>query len=74
MESGYAGRLPIFEVMPISHAIAKLIVARSDAREIQKQALADGMTILMQDGIIKIAAGLTTIEEVLSVATSQEPE
>jgi len=72
MESGYAGRIPIFEVMQVTHAISKLIIAKADAREIQKQALADGMTVLIQDGIVKIEAGLTTIEEVLSVATSQE--
>ena len=72
MESGYSGRIPIFEVMQVTHAIAKLIIARADAREIQKQAIADGMTVLIQDGIVKIEAGLTTIEEVLSVATSQE--
>lgn len=72
MESGYAGRIPIFEVMQVTHAVSKLIIARADSREIQKQALADGMTVLIQDGIVKIEAGLTTIEEVLSVATSQE--
>lgn len=72
MDSGYSGRIPIFEIMQVTHAISKLIIAKSDAREIQKQALADGMTVLIQDGIVKIEAGLTTIEEVLSVATSQE--
>lgn len=72
MESGYSGRIPIFEIMQVTHAVAKLIIAKADAREIQKQALADGMTVLIQDGIVKIEAGLTTIEEVLSVATSQE--
>lgn len=72
MDSGYSGRIPIFEIMQVTHAISKLIIAKADAREIQKQALADGMTVLIQDGIVKIEAGLTTIEEVLSVATSQE--
>lgn len=72
MDSGYSGRIPIFEIMQVTHAIAKLIIAKADAREIQKQAILDGMTVLIQDGIVKIEAGLTTIEEVLSVATSQE--
>lgn len=72
MESGYSGRIPIFEVMQVTHGIAKLIIARADARAIQKQAIADGMTILIQDGIVKIEAGLTTVQEVLSVASSQE--
>lgn len=69
MNSGYAGRLPIFEIMAMTPAIAQLVVARSDALKIRNQALKDGMTELVQDGILKIEQGLTTIEEVLSVAT-----
>lgn len=72
MESGYAGRLPIFEIMNMSPDISKLIIQRSDAHDIQGQALKEGMTLLLHDGIAKIKAGLTTVEEVLSVASSQE--
>lgn len=71
-ESGYLGRIPIFEAMQVTNAIAKLILERADARQIQKQAVADGMTVLIQDGLVKIESGLTTVEEVLSVAASQE--
>lgn len=72
MDSGYAGRIPIFEIMVISPAIAQLIVQRADALRVKQQALKDGMTLLVHDGIAKIELGLTTIEEVLSVASSQE--
>ncbi|MBI2353283.1 type II secretion system ATPase GspE [Candidatus Dependentiae bacterium] len=72
MESGYLGRIPIFEIMQVTNTIAKLIIEKADARRIQKQAIEDGMTLLIQDGIAKIEAGLTTVEEVLSVAASQE--
>ncbi len=69
MNSGYSGRLPIFEIMVMTPAVAQLVVQRADSLKIRAQALADGMTELVSDGILKIEAGLTTIEEVLSVAT-----
>lgn len=72
MDSGYSGRLPIFEIMSMTPGVAHLVIQKSDALDIQKQAEADGMTTLLQDGVAKIEAGLTTIEEVLSVAASQE--
>jgi type II secretory ATPase GspE/PulE/Tfp pilus assembly ATPase PilB-like protein len=68
MNSGYAGRLPIFEIMSMTSGIAQLVIQRADSLKIRTQALKDGMTELLDDGIIKIEQGLTTIEEVLSVA------
>ena len=70
LETGYAGRLPIFEIMSMTPSLAHLIIERADANDIQKQAVADGMTTLLSDGIAKIETGLTTVEEVLSVAAS----
>ncbi len=66
---GYRGRLAIFEVMTMTDAIARLTMERGATLEIRKQAEKDGMTLLVQDGIRKVEAGLTSIEEVLSVAT-----
>jgi type II secretory ATPase GspE/PulE/Tfp pilus assembly ATPase PilB-like protein len=71
--TGYKGRLAIFEIMEITGNIARLIMDRADANVIRKQAIADGMTLLVQDGLRKIEQGLTTIEEVLSVAVAEEP-
>lgn len=71
-ETGYRGRLAIFEVMQMSNAVAKLTMDKSDASVITQQAVSEGMTLLVTDGIRKIKEGLTTVEEVLSVATSQE--
>lgn len=70
--TGYKGRLPIFEVMKVSEPIKKLIVDRADTSQIRKQAMEDGMTLLVTDGIRRIKEGLTTIEEVLAVATTKE--
>ena len=70
MNSGYSGRLPIFEIMQMTSGVAQLVVQRADALKIKEQAIKDGMTLLLQDGILKIEAGITTIEEVLSVASA----
>jgi general secretion pathway protein E len=72
MNSGYAGRLPIFEIMVMTPAVGQLVVQRADAIKIKQQAIKDGMTLLVQDGIEKIKQGLTTIEEVLAVASADD--
>ena len=69
---GYKGRLAIFEVMPMSNAIARLTVDRADTNRIRKEAMDEGMTLLVQDGVRKIKMGITTIEEVVRVATVEE--
>lgn len=68
LNSGYKGRIAIFEVMPMSEAIAKLTMERADTNVIAKQAIKEGMTPLVEDGVRRIIEGVTTIEEVLSVA------
>lgn len=72
LHTGYRGRLAIFEIMVMTQPIARLTLERADTSLIQAQAVQDGMTLLVQDGLRKIKMGLTTIEEVLSVATSTE--
>jgi len=66
--SGFLGRIGIFEVMAISENIAKLILKRSDSATIEKQAIAEGMITMKQDGYLKVLDGLTTIDEILRVA------
>lgn len=67
--TGYKGRLPVFEIMEMTPGVARLTMERADSSLIRNQAVKDGMTLLLDDGIRKIREGLTTIEEVLSVAT-----
>lgn len=67
-EPEYRGRVAIFEVMPISEAISKMILERQPASEMEKRAMADGMLLMKQDGYFKALNGVTTIEEVLRVA------
>ncbi len=66
--TGYRERIGIFEVMPITDKIAKLIVEKSAASEIEKLSRSEGMLTMKQDGYLKALEGITTIEEVLRVA------
>ncbi|WP_031435318.1 GspE/PulE family protein [Methylomarinum vadi] len=66
--TGYAGRIGIYEVFRNSPAIQKLIVDNCDAMTVHKQALLEGMRTLRLSGVEKVLAGLTSIEEVLRVA------
>jgi type II secretory ATPase GspE/PulE/Tfp pilus assembly ATPase PilB-like protein len=66
--SGYRGRVGIFEVIPITEKIGHLILQRAAASEINKQALSEGMISMKLDGYLKVLEGQTTIEEVLRVA------
>ncbi len=67
-EPEFKGRVAIFEVMRITEEIAKLILERRPAPEMEKLALRDGMLFMKQDGYMKVLEGVTTIEEVLRVA------
>ncbi|MBU1036753.1 GspE/PulE family protein [Patescibacteria group bacterium] len=66
-QRGYKGRIGIYEVLEISPVIAELIASHASSEEIQKQAVADKMLTLTQDGFMKCIKGITTIEEVLRV-------
>jgi type IV pilus assembly protein PilB len=64
----YKGRIGIFEVMPITEEIGKLILDQKPASELEQVAIRNGMKLMKQDGYLKALNGMTTIEEVLRVA------
>lgn len=66
--SGYRGRIGIFEVLSVTEKIAHLILEKPDSGSIEKEAIAEGMITMKQDGYLKVMRGETTIEEVLRVA------
>ncbi len=66
--SGYTGRIGIFEVLPVSEKIAKLVLEHSDSTTIQQEAVSEGMITMKQDGYLKVLQGVTSVEEVLRVA------
>ncbi len=63
--SGYAGRLGIFEILEITSPIRELIIASASEQKIEEAARRDGMATMVDDGVAKIRAGLTSINEVL---------
>ncbi len=67
-QTGYMGRVGIYEVMPITEKIAQLVTERASGADIEKVARADGMITMKQDGYLKVIEGITTVEEILRVA------
>lgn len=65
--TGYRGRRAIMEFLVMSDPLRRLVMQRADAGEIEKQARAEGMRTMYEDGIAKAVAGITTLEEVLRV-------
>jgi len=65
--TGYKGRTGLYEIMPITPRINRLVSDAAPGLEIQKEALNDGMLTLRDYGIKKMAKGLTTFEEVISL-------
>ncbi len=66
-QSGYRGRLGIYEVMVVDETIREAFLRRASASEIRQLAISKGMTPMIEDGFHKALSGLTTIEEVLRV-------
>jgi type IV pilus assembly protein PilB len=64
-DSGYRGRVGLYEVMPITSDQRRLITNHASNADIRDQAVADGMLTLRQDGLTKMRAGITTLDEVL---------
>jgi general secretion pathway protein E len=66
--TGYRGRMGLYEIMLMSPAIKKLVTTEADDAKIREQAYKDGMKPLRVSGAMKVAAGLTTADEVIKVA------
>jgi type IV pilus assembly protein PilB len=65
--TGYKGRLGIYQVMPISDEISRIIMKNGTAHDIADQAKREGIRDLRQSGLIKVKMGLTSLEEVEAV-------
>jgi type IV pilus assembly protein PilB len=63
--TGYSGRQGVFEVMPVTPRVRKMILDRGSTQSLKGQAVAEGMLTLRQDALLKLKAGITTVEEVL---------
>lgn len=65
--TGYQGRVGIFEVLEVTPKIEALITAKADSSAITRQAISEGMTTMLNDGMSKVQQGITTLEEVVRV-------
>jgi len=70
--TGYRGRIGIFEILTMSDAIRGMLLNRGSSSEIRTQAIKEGMIPLMKDGMSKVKAGITTPAEVLRTAYSAD--
>ncbi len=66
-QEGYKGRLGIYEALPVTESIKEMIVKQATADQIQERAQKEGKRTMIEDGFIKAAQGITSIEEVLRV-------
>jgi type IV pilus assembly protein PilB len=66
--AGYRGRRGVFELLAIDERVSELVMNRASAGELRRSAIEHGMRTMYHDGLLKLAAGLTTLEEVLRVA------
>lgn len=71
-QTGYSGRIGIFEVMFVDDKIRKAIQEKRNASEINKIAIKNGMNSMLDDGLIKVKQGLTTIQEIIRVTKEEE--
>ena len=65
--SGYKGRVGLYQVMPMNDALQRIILSEGTAVDIADQARRDGVRDLRQSGLVKVRAGVTTLEEVIAV-------
>ena len=67
--SGYAGRQGLYEVMPMTSTLRRMVLQGASSDELKEQAVAEGMITLRRDGLIKVGRGVTTLDEVLKETT-----
>ena len=69
-ETGYVGRMGVYEVMAMSGGLRKLVMQGASTDEIRDQAIQEGMVTLRHDGLRKVEKGITTLEEVVKETTN----
>jgi type IV pilus assembly protein PilB len=65
--TGYKGRIGIYEVLPVTRSIGEMILNKEPGSKIEAQAHKEGMISMIQDGYVKVVKGVTSIEEVMRV-------
>ncbi|HOO59383.1 MAG TPA: type IV-A pilus assembly ATPase PilB, partial [Candidatus Mcinerneyibacteriales bacterium] len=70
--TGYSGRVGIFEILSISKSLRKMIYRNADSDELKAEALSEGMLLMRDDGMEKVERGVTTVEEVFAATFGEE--
>ena len=73
-ESGYRGRIGVYEILPVTNRVKRLISKGASAEEIQDQALSEGMSTLRMSAARLVKQGVTSVEELMRIAYSNEDE
>jgi type IV pilus assembly protein PilB len=68
-QTGYRGRIGIFQLMTMNEELETLAAQKASREDIERCAMANGMRTLWDDGLAKVAAGLTSVEELTRVTT-----
>ena len=68
--NGYKGRVGLYQVMPVSEEIQRIILSEGTAMDIAQQAQKEGVRDLRQSGLVKVRAGVTTLEEVIAATNA----
>jgi general secretion pathway protein E len=71
-QTGYWGRVGIYEYLPVTEEIQRLILGKKDSNIIKEAARKKGMRTLREDGWLKVKQGITTVSEVLRVTQEEE--
>jgi type II secretory ATPase GspE/PulE/Tfp pilus assembly ATPase PilB-like protein len=66
-QSGYLGRKSIYEILPVSRAVQRMIIDRADDDTIRERAIAEGMRTLRAAAVREVLAGQTTVDEIMRV-------
>ena len=66
-QTGYKGRIGIFQLLTMSENLEELAAGKASREEIERAAIEEGMRTLWDDGLAKVAAGLTSLEELARV-------
>ena len=67
-QTGYKGRIGIYQLLEMSETLEQLAVQKASREDIERAAISEGMRTLWDDGLAKVASGLTSIEELTRVS------
>ena len=71
-QTGYKGRVGVHELLPVTAKVRQLIYHKASIEQIQQQAITEGMRTLVQDGILKVVAGITDFKQLQAISVFED--